>query len=74
MAVEAIHTAGLSKLLGVSISRIVWAHRTDRLPEPSRIGPHRAYGPEDVELARAYFARVDAGRKAAARQGAEEAS
>lgn len=64
MPIEATHTAGLSKLLGVSISRIVWAHRTGKLPEPGRIGPHRAYGPEDIEAARAYFAGVDDRRKA----------
>jgi len=64
MPVNAVHTAGLSDLLGVSISRIVWAHRTGKLPEPGRIGPHRAYGPEDVEQARNYFRVLDARRNA----------
>jgi hypothetical protein len=73
MAVEATHTAGLSKLLGVSISRIVWAHRTGKLAEPGRIGPHRAYGPEDIEEARAYFARVDAARRKADKDEPQEA-
>jgi len=72
MRIEATHAAGLSGLLGVSIGRIVWAHRTGRLAEPGRIGPHRAYGREDVEAARAYFAGVDVGRRAV-REKPEEA-
>ena len=55
MSVSAITTAELSRHIRVSIDRIVWAHKTGRLPEPGKVGHHRAYTPEEVETVRSYF-------------------
>ncbi len=59
MSVSAITTAELSRFLQVSIDRIVWAHKTGRLPEPGKVGHHRAYTPEEVEMVRGYFQARD---------------
>ena len=48
-------TAEVSRLLGVSIDRLIRAHRNGVLPEPARAGHHRIYTPEDVERVKAFF-------------------
>lgn len=48
-------TAEVSRLLGVSIDRLIRAHRNGRLPEPARAGHHRVYTPQDVEAAKRFF-------------------
>jgi len=48
-------TAEVSRLLGVSIDRLIRAHRNGRLPEPARAGHHRVYTPQDVEAAKKHF-------------------
>jgi hypothetical protein len=55
MSVSAITTAELSRAIRVSIDRIVWAHKTGRLPEPGKVGHHRAHTPEEVEGVQVYF-------------------
>lgn len=50
-------TAEVSRLINVSIDRIVRAHRNG-LPEPPRAGHHRVYSAQDIERLRAYFGRT----------------
>ncbi len=45
----------LSRKIGVPYYRIVYAHQTGRLPEPSRWKNQRVYDDGDVERAREYF-------------------
>ncbi len=57
MPINALVTAELARLIGVSTDRIVRAHRTGKLPEVGRAGHHRIYSvPEEVEMVRRYFA------------------
>lgn len=48
-------TAEVSRRIGVSIDRIIRAHRSGKLPEPSRAGHHRVYTAADVDTVRRYF-------------------
>jgi len=45
----------VAKLCGVQPYRIVYAHVTGSLPEPSRFCGRRAYGEEDVKRVAEYF-------------------
>jgi hypothetical protein len=67
MPLQAVVTAELSRLIGVSVDRIVRAHRSGRLPEVGRAGCHRIYAvPDEVEMVRKFFfggARQDDGRR-----------
>lgn len=60
-------TADVSRLLGVSIDRLIRAHRNGRLPEPARAGHHRVYTPQDVEAAKKFF--LDTGSEDAGDRG-----
>lgn len=56
MPINAVVTAELARILGVSTDRIVRAHRTGKLPEVGRAGHHRIYSvPDEVEMVRRYF-------------------
>lgn len=56
MPINAVVTAELARMLGVSTDRIVRAHRTGKLPEVGRAGHHRIYAvPDEVEMVRRYF-------------------
>ena len=56
MPINAVVTAELSRMVGVSVDRIVRAHRSGRLPEVGRAGYHRVYAvPDEVEMVRRYF-------------------
>lgn len=48
-------TAEVSRMIGVSIDRIIRAHRNG-LAEPARAGHHRIYTVEEVEMIRQHFA------------------
>jgi hypothetical protein len=74
MPVNAVVTAELARLIGVSTDRIVRAHRSGKLPEVGRAGHHRIYAvPEEVEMVRRYFEGQDQENGAASGGKPEEA-
>lgn len=53
--IEAKTTAELVRELNVPYHQITYAIRIKAIPEPARIGCHRAFVPAEVEQIKAYF-------------------